>query len=29
MKGNGKVADADLGPVRYIATLIGAGDQKS
>jgi hypothetical protein len=25
--GDRKVADADLGPVRYLATLIGAGDQ--
>jgi hypothetical protein len=22
-----KVAEADLGPVRYLATLLGAGDQ--
>jgi hypothetical protein len=25
--GQRKVAEADLGPVRYLATLIGAGDQ--
>jgi len=25
--GDRKVAEADLGPVRYLATLIGAGDQ--
>ena len=25
--GDKKVAEADLGPVRYLATLIGAGDQ--
>ncbi len=25
--GDRKVAEADLGPVRYLATLLGAGDQ--
>jgi hypothetical protein len=25
--GEGKVAEAELGPVRYLATLIGAGDR--
>jgi hypothetical protein len=25
--GDRRVAEADLGPVRYLATLIGAGDQ--
>ena len=25
--GQRKVAEADLGPVRYLATLLGAGDQ--
>ena len=25
--GERQLADADLGPVRYLATLIGAGDQ--
>ena len=27
VEGDRKVADADLGPVRYLATLLGAGDQ--
>ena len=27
IEGQRKVADADLGPVRYLATLLGAGDQ--
>jgi hypothetical protein len=27
IEGDRKVAEADLGPVRYLATLIGAGDQ--
>jgi hypothetical protein len=27
IEGQAKVADADLGPVRYLATLLGAGDQ--
>src|SRR5262249_54192551 len=27
IEGQRKIADADLGPVRYLATLIGAGDQ--
>jgi hypothetical protein len=27
IEGQRKVADADLGPLRYLATLIGAGDQ--
>jgi hypothetical protein len=27
VEGQRKVADADLGPVRYLATLLGAGDQ--
>lgn len=29
IEGQRKVADANLGPVRYLATPIGAGDQKS
>jgi hypothetical protein len=27
IEGDRKVAEADLGPVRYLATLLGAGDQ--
>ena len=27
IEGQAKVAEADLGPVRYLATLLGAGDQ--
>jgi hypothetical protein len=28
IEGQQKVADADLGPVRYLATLLGAGDRE-
>ena len=27
IEGQRKVAEADLGPVRYLATLLGAGDE--
>jgi hypothetical protein len=28
VEGDKRVAEADLGPVRYLATLLGAGDQE-